>query len=61
MLKITRNVQNLFEKKKKTFKLQLKPSQNPGQTQRHTIFLNRLTQNLAEISSVKIQRGLYLS
>lgn len=61
MLKITRNVQNLFEKKKKTFKLQLKPPQNPGQMQRHTMSLNRMTQNPAEISSVKIQRGLYLS
>ena len=40
-------MQNLFEK---IFKQQLKPHQNPGQIQRHTTFLNRMTQNLAEIS-----------
>lgn len=48
-------------KKKKKFKLQLKSPQNPGQMQRHTMSLNRMTQNPAEINSVKIQRGLYLS
>ena len=31
----------IYLKKKKTFKLQLKPPQNPGQMQRHTMSLNR--------------------